>query len=98
MTVCNTAAETVTLPALKIKTADGAIYEAIPQYGYIKAGETLELTYVLPVELWQDDALTGISGMQLTYEVVAAQSWKTAFGYGAEETVLEILEIAVTGR
>lgn len=98
MTVCNTAAETVTLPAIKITTADGAIYEAIPQYGYIKAGETLELTYVLPVELWQDDALTGISGMQLTYEALAAQSWKTAFGYGAEETVLEILEIAVTGR
>ncbi len=98
MTVSNKGAEKVTLPALKIQMADGAIYEAIPQYAYIDAGETLELTYVLPMELWETDAFANVTDIYLTYDVVAGQAWKTVFGYGAEEAELEISEIAVTER
>ena len=98
MTLRNTGEEAVTLPALKIQTTDGMTYDAISQYAYIQPGETLELTYVLPVELWQDDAFDLVNGMQLTYEVITAMSWKTTFGYGTEVAQLEIEWIAVTER
>lgn len=98
MTVSNTGEEVVTLPALKLHTAEGLTYDAIPQYAYIQPGETLELTYVLPVELWQDGALANVTGIEMSYEVVAPQSWKNDFGYNLEAAQLEIMEIAVTER
>ena len=94
----NKGTEKVTLPALKLQTAAGVTYDAIPQYAYINAGKTLDLTYVLPVELWQDNAMSDISSVQITYEVVETQSWKTTFGYDKEVAEVEIGTISVTER
>lgn len=94
----NKGTEKVTLPALKLQTTAGVTYDAIPQYAYINAGETLDLTYVLPVELWQDNAMSDISSVQITYEVVETQSWKTIFGYEKEVVEVEIGTISVTER
>lgn len=96
--VTNKGTEKVTLPALKIQTAAGATYDVIPQYAYINAGETLDLTYVLPVELWQDNIMGDVNSIQITYEVVEAHSWKTTFGYETEVAELEIGTISVTDR
>lgn len=98
LTVTNTGAQKVTLPALKIQTTDGTTYDAIPQYAYINAGETLDLTYVLPAELWQDNAIAEVNRIQLSYEVVDVNSWKTTFGYEKEVTNLEVGEILVSDR
>ena len=94
----NKGTEKVTLPALKLQTAAGVTYDAIPQYAYINAGETLDLTYVLPVELWQDNITGDVNSIQITYDVVEAQSWKTTFGYEKEVAELEIGSIYVTDR
>jgi len=96
--VKNTGAEKVTLPALKIQTTDGATYDAVPQYAYIEAGETLTLTYVLPVELWQNNVMSSVNSIQMSYDVVADNAWKTTFGYDKLVGVLEIQEIYVTDR
>ena len=94
----NTGAEKVTTPALKIQTTDGATYDAVPQYAYIDAGESLTLTYILPVELWQDNAFAKVSSVELSYEVVAENAWKTTFGYDKLVGELEIQEIYITDR
>lgn len=96
--VKNTGTEKVTLPALKIQTADGATYNAVPQYAYIDAGATQTLTYVLPVELWQDNVFVKVSSVELSYEVVAENAWKTTFGYDKMVGELEIQEIYITDR
>ena len=98
LTVTNTGSQKVTLPALKLQNADGTTYDAIPQYAYINAGETLDLTYVLPVELWQDNVIADVNRIQLSYDVVDVNSWKTAFGYEKEVANLEVGEILVTDR
>ena len=90
--------EKVTLPALKIQATDGTTYDAIPQYAYINGEETLDLTYVLPVELWQNHAFSNVNSIQLTYDVVDAHSWKTTFGYEKEVAELEIGQIWITER
>ena len=97
-TVRNAGAEKVTLPALKIQTSDGTTYDAIPQYAYINAGETLDLTYVLPIELWQDNAMANVTSIQISYDVVPANSWKTTLGYEKEVAELEIGQILITER
>ena len=96
--VTNKGTEKVTLPALKLQTVAGATYDVIPQYAYINEGETLDLTYVLPVELWQDNVMSDVNSIQITYEVVADQLWKTTFGYEKEVAELEIGSIYVTDR
>lgn len=96
--VKNTGAEKVTLPALKFQTTDGVTYDAVPQYAYIDAGETLTLTYVLPVELWQNNAFSKVCSVEMSYDVVADNAWKTTFGYDKLVGVLEIQEIYVTDR
>jgi hypothetical protein len=98
LTVTNTGSQKVTLPALKLQNPDGTTYDAIPQYAYINAGETLDLTYVLPVELWQDNVIADVNSIQMTYEVVDANSWKNKFGYEKEVANLEVGEIFVTDR
>ncbi len=96
--VKNTGTEKVTLPALKIQTTDGVTYDAVPQYAYIDAGETLTLTYVLPIELWQNNVMSSVNSIQMSYDVVADNAWKTTFGYDKLVGVLEIQEIYVTDR
>jgi len=96
--ITNAGTDKVTLPALKITTAAGETYAAVPQYPYIAAGETLDLTYVLPVELWQDNAMAEVTQVEITYEVVDINSWKTTFGYDKEVAELEIGRISVTDR
>ena len=98
VTVRNTGEEKVTLPALKIYTTGGALYEAISQYAYIEGGETLDLTYVLPVELWQKDAIDEVNSIQITYDTVADHAWKNTFGYGPEVAEFEIEKIFITER
>lgn len=98
LVVRNAGEEVVTLPALKIQLAGGASYDAVPQYAYINGGETLNLTYVLPVELWQNNALSSVSSIQLSYDVVAENQWKNTFGYETEGVELEIEEIHITDR
>lgn len=96
--ITNAGTDKVTLPALKITTAAGETYAAVPQYPYIAAGETLDLTYVLPVELWQDNGMAEVTQVEITYEVVDINSWKTTFGYEKEVAELEIGRISVTDR
>ena len=96
--VRNEGEDMVSLPALKIQTTGGETYDAIPQYAYINPGETLDLTYVLPVELWQNHAFADVNSIQMSYDVVAENSWRTTFGYDTEVAVLEIEEISVTER
>ena len=96
--VKNIGNEKATLPALKIQTTDGATYDAVPQYAYIGAGETLTLTYVLPVELWQNNAMSSVNSIQMSYDVVADNAWKNKFGYDKKVAELEIYEIYVTDR
>ena len=98
LTVCNVGDERVTLPALKIQIADGTSYDAIPQYAYIDKGETLRLTYVLPVELWQDSIFVDVNSIQISYDTVEENAWRSTFGYDVEEVVLGITEIAITER
>ena len=96
--VHNAGEEKVTLPALKIQTTDGTTYDAVPQYAYIEAGGTLSLTYVLPIELWQNNALAGATRVQFSYEVVGDNAWRNTFGYEKEMAELEIYEIHITDR
>ena len=98
MTVKNAGEEKVTLPALKIQMKDGTSYDAVSQCAYINGGESLDLTYILPVELWEKEALSGVTNIQITYDVVADNSWKNKFGYGKETVDLEITEILITER
>ena len=97
-TVRNTREEKVMLPALKIYTTSGASYEAVPQYAYIEGKETLDLTYVFPVELWHNDAIDDVKSIQITYDTVADQAWKNTFSYGLEVAELEIEKIFITER
>lgn len=94
----NTGEEKVTLPALKLQTTSGASYDVVSQYAYIEGGETLDLTYVLPVELWQNDAIDELSSIQITYDTVADNAWKNTFGYNKEVAELEIEELSITER
>ena len=96
--VKNTDTEKATLPALKIQTTDGMTYDAVPQYAYIEAGETLTLTYVLPIELWQDNAFAKVSSVAMSYDVVAENAWKNTFGYSTKAGVLDLEEIYITQR
>ena len=98
LVVRNAGEETVTLPALKIQTASGTSYDAVPQCAYINAGETLTLAYVLPVELWQSNAFSNVNSIQISYDVVAENAWKNTFGYNKEVAELEIEEIYITDR
>lgn len=96
--VRNAGEEKVTLPALKIKTPAGASYDAVPQYAYMEAGESLLLTYVLPVDLWEGSALSGVTSIQLTYDTVVENAWKNTFGYETEVAELEVESVFITER
>lgn len=95
--VHNFGEELVTLPALRITCASNS-YEVVPQGNYIDAGDTLELSYILPVELWQDNAMTELKSIQVSYDIVADNAWKADFSYNSENAELEILKILITER
>ena len=94
----NTGKDRVTLPILRVTDESLAIYDIVSQETYIDRGETLDLTYVLPVELWGDNALQDVMSMQLSCKTTPQNSWKTIFGYDAEESEFEITRISVTDR
>lgn len=98
MVIRNVGEDKVSLPALKIQTADGITHNVVSQYAYIDTGETLDLTYILPVELWQNNVLSNANSIQITSETVAENAWKTTFGYEGETLSLEIAEISITDR
>lgn len=87
-----------TSPALKIYTKDGSFYDVVSQYAYINPGETLILTYILPVELWQNNALSNVNSILMTADSVSDNAWKSTFGYVEETIALELLEISITDR
>ena len=98
VTIRNLGEKKVSLPALKLSGNVPKVYEAISQGDYIETGETLQLTYVLPIELWDDNALLNIDSIQVTYEPVSDNAWRPLFGYYVEEAKLEIKEILITER
>jgi hypothetical protein len=87
-----------TTPALKLHSTDGNSYDVVSQYAYISPGERLILTYILPVELWQDYALSKVNSILTTVTPVEDNAWKTTFGYEEETISLEKLEISITDR
>lgn len=96
--VRNKGKDTVSLPALKIQTDTGIPHDIVSQYAYINSGETLVLTYILPVALWQNNALSNVNSILISYDTVSDNSWKSIFGYYTEVAELEITEISVTDR
>ena len=54
--------------------------------------------YVLPTELWNDNMLSNIESIQLTYDAVSDNAWRPLFGYYIEEAKLEIQGISITER
>ena len=98
LTIKNLGKEKVSVPALKFSGNFLEVYEAVSQGDYIDAGETLQLTYVLPIELWNDNMISNIDSIQVTYDAVSDNAWRPIFGYYVEEAEIEIQEIAITER
>ena len=95
--VKNVSGEKVHLPSLVIQ-GEKTIFVA-PQSDYLENKSEMVLTYVLPVECWEDGALASIQSMALSYQSSDVSDWKVGLlGSALENATFKISEVWVTDR
>jgi hypothetical protein len=95
--VKNVSGEKVHLPSLVIQ-GKKTIFVA-PQSDYLENKSEMVLTYVLPVECWEDNALASIQSMALSYQSSDVSDWKVRLlGSDLENAMFKISEVWVTDR